>query len=165
MQWMNRFALGLLTALVAVYVQLFRPSRLAHAARDNDRVTFKHAPGAASAASTQVAYFVSDRKLRLKSLWLTGINPAAADADTLSVVVDFATDGSAFTACGTVAAIEYNDTDNTIALVALVPNEQIDVDSWTVNEVPAGALVRVRIIWAGTVTDGEVEANVQATTL
>ena len=165
MQWMNRFALGLLTALVAVYAQLFRPSRVAHAARDNDRTIFKHAPGAASAAGTQVAYFTSDRKLRLKSLWATGINPAAADADTVSFVVDYSVDGSIFVACGTIAAIEYNDTDNTIALTALLPNEQIDVDSWTVSEVPAGALVRVRIIWAGTVTDGEVELNVQATTL
>lgn len=161
---MNRILFLVLTGLVGVYSRLFVPTRVAHASRDNDRVLFKAAPGAASGSGTTALYFVAGQKLRLKTLHLVGINPAAVDGDTLSVVVDYSTDGSVFTACGTVAAVEYNDSDNTMALTALLPNEKINENQWTVNDVPADALIRVRIIWTGTVTDGNVEAHVGATT-
>lgn len=128
-------------------------------ARHGGRSVQPYNPAAASAASTQVMYFSCQDPIMLRSLQLIGINPAAADADTLSVVIDYATDGSTFTACGTVAAAEYNDTDNTMALVALVPNEKIDADSWTVNRVPANALIRTRVIWTGTVTDGQIATS------
>lgn len=118
-------------------------------------------PAAASGASTQVMYFAeeSGRAMIARSLNLIGINPASTDADTLSVVVDYSTDGSAFTAVGTVAAAEYNDTDNTLALVALVPNEKIADGSFTTARIPGGALVRIRQIWAGTVGDGQVATS------
>lgn len=127
-----------------------------------DRIAFEARPVAASGAETQTFYYVTERALLLKQLWLIGINPAAADGDTLSVVVDYSTDGSAFTMCGTIAATEYNDTDNTLALTDLLPDEQIALGAWTVDAVPVGALVRIRLIWAGTVTDGHAHATVIA---
>ncbi len=127
-------------------------------ARHGGRNVERFAPGAASAASTQVTYFATDRALIARSLQLIGVNPAAADGDTLSVVVDYSTNGfSATTAVGTVAAAEYNDTDNTLALTALTANEKIADGSFTNARIPAGATVRIRQIWTGTVTDGECQ--------
>ncbi len=134
-------------------------------ARDHDRIVL-HASWAATGPGNVDKYFVCDRPLRVKSLQVIGINPGSTDGDTLAVAVDYSTNGfSGSTSVGAVAAAEYNDTDNTLALTALTPNEKIAEGAFTNERIPAGAAIRIRHTWAGTVADGDVETVLLATTV
>jgi len=91
--------------------------------RDDSRVIFSSRPGAIASATTVTTYFVlGDRPVMTKYHYFVGIEPAAADGDTVADTWDYSTDGSNFTTISTQAAIEYNDTDNTLAATALVPS-------------------------------------------
>jgi len=128
---------------------------IAGGSRDHDRIALRVNNGAQSGSGTVTNYFVvGNVAFMAKDHYLVGINPAAADADTLRSIWDHATNGSTFTTIHDEAADEYNDTDNDLLLTALVPSRRNTADLDV--RVPAGDLIRHREIWTGTVTDGHV---------
>lgn len=127
-----------------------------------------------SSAATTTFYYPVPYDIIVRSVTVTGINPAAADNDTLRVVVDYTAEGAgSYTTVADTTADEYNDTTDTNTLGAggsTATAKTVGAADWGTltfpgTRVAGGSILRVREIWAGTVTDGQVQIGVHYTTL
>jgi hypothetical protein len=139
--------------------------------RANDRIAFNVNNGAASGAGTTTSYFVisDDRPVMFKQATVTGINPASTDGDTLNSIWDYiVTGGSAYVNLSVDGAVEYNDTDDTNSYGTIGTNAATVKASLAAEDetrVPAGAVIRHREVWAGTVGDGHALHTAEFTVL
>ena len=132
-----------------------------------------YAPSAArSASGTTTTYFPIPTDILVKAVTVLGVNPGAADGDTLRVDVDYspADAVSSYTTIADTTADEYNDTDDTASLGAVAATADIrtvGAADWSTTgltfpgtRVAGNTFIRVREIWTGTVTDGQVVIGV-----
>jgi hypothetical protein len=109
-------------------------------------------------AETLTAYFsVGSRPIMVRHHVLTGINPAAVDADTVSSAWAYSVTGDgggSWTTLNSVAAFEFNDTTDTNALgdIGDTTGASVNMNDDINLRVPAGAIIRNVVITAGTVT-------------
>ena len=130
---------------------------------------------ARTASGTTTSYFNVPYDIMVKSVEVLGVNPGAVDADTVRVVVDFSACDAAvsYTTLADSTADEYNDTDDTASLgaVAATPDlRTVGLADWGTlafpgTRVAGNSFIRVREIWTGTVTDGQVGISIHYETL
>ena len=133
--------------------------------RNADVHTYVFPSAARSSAATTTMFFAVPYDILIKSVWVFGINPAAADGDTFRMVLDYSASGAgSFTTIADTTADEYNDTDDTASLGVGATSGDIrtvGVSDWGTLTFPGTRVagdnyIRCREIWAGTVTDGQV---------
>lgn len=117
--------------------------------------------GARTTSETVTATIPVPYDIMVKGVHVLGVNPAAVDGDTVRVIVDYSTAGAAsFTTIADTTADEYNDTDDTASLstndIRSVGASDWGTLSFPGTRVPGNSYLRVREVWAGTVTDGHV---------
>ena len=124
-----------------------------------------HVQGAVSTtAETVTNYFsVGSRPIMARNHVLTGINPAAANGDTVSSTWAYTVTGAggaSWVTIDTEAAFEYNDTDDTNALgdVGDSTASSVIVGSDINTRIPANALIRHEQVTTGTVTSLQMNA-------
>lgn len=132
-------------------------------------------PSAARAsAATTTTFYQVPYDILIKSVTVFGINPAAVDADTLRVVVDHSAAGAgSFTTIADTTADEYNDTTDEASLgVGATSGDvrSVGAADWGTltypgTRVAGDSYIRVREIWTGTVTDGQVQICIHYVTL
>ena len=134
--------------------------------RNADIMTIWVPTGSRSSAATTTSFYQVPYDILVKSVTVFGVNPAAADGDTFRAVVDYSTAGAgSFTTIADTTADEYNDTDDTASLglgatsgdVRSVGSADWGTLTFPGTRVPGDSYIRVREIWAGTVTDGQVQ--------
>jgi hypothetical protein len=127
-------------------------------------------PTAARASATTFTSFLPvPYDILIKGVHVFGINPAAADADTVRVIVDHSAVGAGtFTVVADTTADEYNDTDDTASLGTGATDgdiRSVGAADWGTltfpgTRVAGNRYLRCRDIWTGTVTDGQVQVVV-----
>ena len=114
--------------------------------------------------------FVHPKKCLIKSVTVVGHNPADADGDTVALDISYSTDAfsSSDVEVAAIVAVEYNDTDNTAAIVAetpkdiaLTPAAVSTVGGDSVVELPAGANLKTTITWTGSPADGSIDVLIE----
>ncbi len=129
--------------------------------RANDHIHININTAVVTTAGTATNYFViSDiRPSIFMRATVTGINPGSTNGDTIRSVWDFSVNGGAvYTTLADNEADEYNDTDDTNSF-GTIGSDAVTVDISTTAQkevrVAAGAIIRHREIWTGTIADGQ----------
>lgn len=135
--------------------------------RNSDINQWSPTSAARSIAGTTTFYMPVPYDILVKGVHVMGINPAAADGDTLNVILDYAAFDAAasYTTIADSSVDEYNDTDDTASLAAVggTPDARsVGAADWGTlsfpgTRVPGNSFLRLREVWAGTVTDGQVQ--------
>lgn len=128
--------------------------------------TLRVPSAARTTAATTTTYYQVDTDIMVKAVTVMGVNPAAQDGDTVRVIVDHsANSDNTYTTIADTTADEYNDTQDTASLgvagtapdVRTVGSTDWGTISFPGTRVGGDSHLRVREIWTGTVTDGQVQ--------
>lgn len=130
-----------------------------------------NAPTASRTAAGTTVYFIPiPYDAMVKSVCVFGIDPANTDGDTLNVIVDHsASEAGTFTTIADSTALEYNATDDTFGLGTGATSGDIVTLGLAARgtlvfpgiRVAGNRYIRVREIWAGTVTAAQCAISIE----